>query len=480
MDRRLLIAYSCMASYVATTAEYLKSFKRYSEYDIRYLHVTHDADVSEVNFNEFDAVFHSYCARLCYPGYVSPSYLQALKEFRGARLLAVQDEYEQTNVVRQAIRELGFHAVFTCVPQDSLEFVYPRAMFPKTEFITVLPGYVPSTFSRRRARSIPLARRPIVVGYRGRDIGGQYGRLGFDKLEIGRGMRQICEERAIPHDIETAEDQRIYGEAWYDFLGSCRTTLGTESGSNIFDFDGKLQSTYLELKRSRGGNISFEEFRQYTDPLEGRIQMGQLSPRVFEAAITRTPMVLFTGRYSNVIAPGDHYIELKKDFSNIDSVLSQISDIDGLEKLADRAYAHLISSSKYNYSGFVESVENVISGILDRIRFQRTMIEIAAWRESSEMPFEALSQEREWPTATPRDPLFGQYKLIKKERDYLRAEFASETGRLIKHIGELNTAIGELTRPASLLTRVAKAIVSRLRPQRLAKAIVSRLRPRRL
>ena len=105
--------------------------------------------------------------------------------------------------------------------------------------------------------------------------------------------------------------------------------------------------------------------------------------------------------------------------------------------------------------------------------------EIAAWRASSEMPFEAL-QESEWPTATPRDPLFGQYKLIKKERDYLRAEFASETGRLIKHIGELNTVIGELTRPASLLTRIAKAIVSRLRPRRLAKAIVSRLRPRRL
>src|SRR5262245_37565149 len=324
MDRRLLIAYSCMASHVATTAEYLKSFKRYSEYDVRYLHVTDDANVSDVNLDEFDAVFHSYCARLCFPGYVSPLYARALKDFHGARLVAVQDEYDQTNALRQAIRELGFHTVLTCVPQDSLEFVYPRALFPKTEFITVLTGYVPSSISERHARSIPLAQRPIVIGYRGRDIGGLYGRLGFDKLEIGRRMRQICEERGIPHDIESTEDKRIYGEAWYEFLSYCRVTLGTESGSNIFDFDGKLHSTYQELKRTRGKHIGYEEFRQYTDHLEGCIQMGQLSPRVFEAAITRTPMVLFAGRYSNVIAPGEHYIELKKDFSNIDSVLAQI------------------------------------------------------------------------------------------------------------------------------------------------------------
>jgi hypothetical protein len=459
---------------VSTTAEYLKSFKLYSEYDVRYLHVTQDADVSEVNFDEFDAIFHSYCARLCYPGYVSPSYIQALKNFRGARVLAVQDEYDQTNALRQAIRELEFHAVLTCVPQDSIEFVYPRAMFPDTEFITVLTGYVPSSFSKQRARSIPLARRPIVVGYRGRDIGGRYGRLGFDKLEIGRRMRQICEERGIPHNIETTEDKRIYGEAWYNFLGSCRVTLGTESGSNIFDFDGKLQSTYQELKGARGENISFEEFRQYTDPLEGCIQMGQLSPRVFEAAMTRTPMVLFTGRYSDAIAPGDHYIELKKDFSNIDGVVAQISDVCGLEKLADRAHAHLIVSGKYEYRGFVQTVEDVINGILDRIKFRRPMLEIPRWRE-----FDA-SQEKEWPTAIPQDPLFGQCKRLNKELDFLRAEFLSETGRLIKHIGELNAVIGELRRPSSLSKRVAKAIISRLRPRSIAKVIASRLRHRRI
>ena len=67
---RLLVAYSNSATSVATTMEYLNSFKLYSSYDVAYLHVTHDAEIN-VDLNEFDAVFHSYCARLCFTGYVS-------------------------------------------------------------------------------------------------------------------------------------------------------------------------------------------------------------------------------------------------------------------------------------------------------------------------------------------------------------------------------------------------------------------------
>jgi hypothetical protein len=480
MKKKLLIAYSGTESHVATTTEYLNSFRRFSKYEVRYLVVTHGADVSDVNFNDFDAVLHSYCARLIYPGYVSPSYIEALKSFRGMRLLAVQDEYNRTNALRQMISNLRFHAVLTCVPQDSLEFVYPKASFPETEFITVLTGYVPYRLPSRGAPEIPLAKRPIVVGYRGRDIGGLYGRLGFDKLEIGRRMRQICEERGIPHDIETAEDKRIYGEAWYQFLSRCRTTLGTESGSNIFDFDGNLERIYKEMNLT-GGGIGYDEFRQYTDPLEDRIQMGQLSPRIFEAAITRTPMVLFRGKYSDAIAPGDHYIELKKDFSNIDSVLAQISDLDGLEKLADRAYDHLITSGNYDYRGFVQIVENAIDRTLDRINFQRnpSLTPATGERHLHELP----TGNKEQPTVRPRDPMFTHYRSLlmqyqslerefanetarlNKEVDRLQREFANETARLSKEIDRLNKEIYELTHFRSFLRRVAKAGARRLIPR---------------
>ena len=82
---------------------------------------------------------------------------------------------------------------------------------------------------------LPLAKRPIVVGYRARALPFRFGHLGQEKIKIGRQMRKLCDERGIRCDIEWTEETRIYGAAWYDFIGRCRAMLGSESGSNIFD-----------------------------------------------------------------------------------------------------------------------------------------------------------------------------------------------------------------------------------------------------
>src|SRR5262249_46601006 len=162
-----------------------------------------------------------------------------LAAFRGPKILAVQDEYDQTDKLRAAIKPLGFTTILTCVPQESAEVVYPRDCIGDAELVTVLTGYVPEGIPEGR-KAVPLSERPVSIGYRGRVLGGQYGRLGFEKFEIGRAMRRVCEERGIAHDIEWADDKRIYGPDWYAFLGSCRAVLGSESGCNVFDFDGSI------------------------------------------------------------------------------------------------------------------------------------------------------------------------------------------------------------------------------------------------
>ena len=55
-------------------------------------------------------------------------------------------------------------------------------------------------------------------------------------------MRELCEARGIPHDIEWSDEKRLYGDAWYEFTGSCRANLGSETGSNVFDLDGSIES----------------------------------------------------------------------------------------------------------------------------------------------------------------------------------------------------------------------------------------------
>ena len=351
---RLLITYSMWSNFTPTILEYLLAPKQFSRFDVSYAHVTHGA-VLDFDLNSFDIVFNNYCARFVTDGLVSESYRRALKGFSGLKVMAAQDEYDQTNKLRAALREQGFHVLLTCVPPEFWSCVYPRSEIGDLQLIHVLTGYVPELAAN--VSVTPLKNRPVLIGYRGGYVGARYGRLTFEKTEIGRRMRELCEERGIRHDIATDPQSRIYGRAWYDFIGSCRAVLGSESGSNVFDFDGSIAQKYCELEVQLGRPVTYDEFRIYTDSIEKEFDIGQISPRIFEYAIMRTPMILFRGRYSGIIEPDTHYIPLEKDFSNVDQVLKRLNDIPVLEALADRAYEHLVASGRFSYRSFAQMLE---------------------------------------------------------------------------------------------------------------------------
>src|SRR5262249_13653120 len=134
-------------------------------------------------------------------------------------------------------------------------------------------------------------------------------------------MQAICAERGVAANISVNEEDRIYGPKWFEFLGDCRAVLGTESGSNVFDFDGTLK-TAIDSYLSDHPDADFETIHAlFLSGRDGEIKMNQVSPRIFEAAAANTAMILFEGDYSGVVKPWTHFIPLKKDFSNIDEVL---------------------------------------------------------------------------------------------------------------------------------------------------------------
>ena len=388
--RRVLVAYSIPSTYVQTTRDYLLALKDNSRFDVDFVHATFGALI-DADFDAYDAVFNNYCVRHCFTQMPSPDYAEKLKRYRGVKVMAVQDEYNLTETLRKAIEEIGFDVVLTCVPQNQLDYVYPRERFPNTRFETVFTGYAPSEWTR--ALPYPrMADRPIALGYRGRDIGGQYGRLGYEKYEIGRRMKEICAAAGVAHDIAVDEDSRIYGEAWFDFIGSCRAMLGSESGSNIFDFDGEIERRFHEMTAKAGGvRPSYDEFRPFVEKRENEIDMGQISPRVFECAAMRTAMVLFRGRYSDALEPDLHYIALEKDFSNAAEVLARLEDIPALEAMTQRAYDHLIGSGRFGYRAFVARIDDLIE---DAARARG----VEAKASPPPTPAPGL---RRWPTVAP-------------------------------------------------------------------------------
>lgn len=176
-------------------------------------------------------------------------------------------------------------------------------------------------------------------------------------------------------DVSVRESDRIYGKEWPTFLGRCRAVLGTASGASIVDFDGKVENATTEYLIANPAASYDEIFDKILAPYEGKVVIDTISPRVFEAAVTRTAQILFESPYAGVIEPWVHYIPLKRDFSNMAEVAELIRDDTWLEKLTDQAHADLVDSGRYSYARLVRLVDDVLieEVVRQRIKGDRTV-----------------------------------------------------------------------------------------------------------
>jgi len=365
----VLVLYDDRSTHVATTREHLESFSEYSKHDVSFVIATNDA-VYSCSIEHFDVVIVHYTVRLRFTWHLAAGFADALANYDGYTVLFIQDEYEHTETARNWIEKLNVDLVFTCVPDEFREAVYPTERFPGVEFIQNLTGYVPTRLEGSTGIK-PLAERTNVIGYRGRPLPYWYGTLGQEKLRIGVEMRRLCEERGVAVDIEWDESKRIYGPDWYEWLQTSRATLGTESGANVFDDYGEIESairTALEAKPE----LRFEDvFEKHIAPHEGRVRMNQISPRVFESIAARTALILFEGNYSGIIQPDVHFIPLKKDFSNIDKVLATVQDDERVSRMVERAYSDVIESGAWSYRTFVRRVDDALDARVKPARSHR-------------------------------------------------------------------------------------------------------------
>ena len=62
------------------------------------------------------------------------------------------------------------------------------------------------------------------------------------------------------------------------------------------------------------------------------------------------------GQYNGILKPDRHYLELKRDFSNLDEVLVRVKRDQERQEMVSRAYRDIVESGLYTYQSFVELV----------------------------------------------------------------------------------------------------------------------------
>jgi len=251
----------------------------------------------------------------------------------------------------ELVRELGAQYVATQLLLDTGEYLYGDTG------ATVLA--VPHALNPNAYESeIPNPLRPIDIGFRGARY---LPHVGDDERN-----RIIDYFATIAFDPPLAVDVRLntsYGRrGWARFLNECKATVAAEAGSpEVRRDDAILEHT----ERERGVSSRDLRLRARLRPihryvprpaknlarraanrLAGRVERPEppssiamppvttgegrsgkcVSSRHFDAIGTETALIMFPGRYNDLLVADEHYLCLNTDFSNVDDVLRRFRD----------------------------------------------------------------------------------------------------------------------------------------------------------
>jgi hypothetical protein len=132
--------------------------------------------------------------------------------------------------------------------------------------------------------------------------------------------------------------------------------IGCESGTSIVDPTGKIKEA-VDQYVERYPTASFEEIEAQCFPgADGMHVLNAISPRHLEVCATRSCQILVEGDYDSILLPNIHYIPVKKDLSNLSSILASLGNEARRLRIVENAYRDIVASGKYTYRTMVHQI----------------------------------------------------------------------------------------------------------------------------
>jgi hypothetical protein len=345
----------------SSVEDHLYSFERFSGQRVFYVNLAVRSIPKRLLRTRFDVVvFHTSLLSSRWVMWLWRRVVsRALALPRGdeVRVAFPQDEFLRSKLVSEFAADADVDMIFSVAPETEWAKLYPDVDRERVSFHRVLTGYLDEdTLDRVAGLSRPLDDRPLELGYRAYPVPPWLGRHGMLKGTVAEQVRAAAVPRGLAVDISTLLSDTFYGDDWFRFLAQCRYQLGVEGGASVLDADGSIKER-TEAFLAHNPEASFEQTEAACFPgHDGEIALFALSPRHLEACATRTCQVLLEGTYNGVLRPGMHYIELKRDLSNLEDVLDTVERDDLRGEIVERAYQDVVASGRYTYRSFVEEV----------------------------------------------------------------------------------------------------------------------------
>ena len=336
-----------------TTIDHLESFREHlPNADVQYLHFQQplpkeleeiSPDVFIVNYD-----FLNYRFTPLWP-YIKNRHKKIAQ--RSGKVVAIaQDDFWANKLLDNWCMDWDVDRILTPISND-LDVLYPRSIKTK-EFRTALTGYVKSGPIPQTAL---LRDRPIDLGQRVRDMPPHLGRLAQAKSKQAVVMATAATSAGFKVDVSTRVEDSFIGAAWFDFLSSCKFTVGMKGGASLHDPYG-LTHTKVQAYLARHPEASFDEIeRKCFKGKDMKHEFTAISPRLFESSMAGTCQILQRDDYLGVLEPWRDYIPLERNFSNVNEVVSTMKDLDKCQEIVTNARIALVDSQMFDYSQLVES-----------------------------------------------------------------------------------------------------------------------------
>ncbi len=279
---------------------------------------------------------------------LNPKSSLQIRFFNGIKVATVQDEQRSGYERLAFLNGLGINHLFSVAPHELYEILYPSHVrnFSISELLT---GYVTEEHLRRLQKSKGLGDRPYDVVYRGRKLPEWYGHLGDLKWKISDRLAHRAESNRLRVNVSYREEDRIYGQDWFEFLESGVIAVGTPSGSSFLDLFGKHSETsnYIDPVIMDDG-----------DPINANYTA--ISPKIFDYIASRNLLALTPGDYSNLIEPRKHFMELDEAANNIEEILEFSSTKSG-EDMIDSAVNEILLNPRFHLREYSRQIDLIFS-----------------------------------------------------------------------------------------------------------------------
>jgi hypothetical protein len=350
---KVLVIHALRPTSRQTTIDHLLSFKEHLPHaDVQYLHFQQPlpTEIGEVS-PDLLIVNYDYLNYRFSP--LWPYIKRRHKEIadRSGKVVAiVQDDFWANRLLDDWCMHWDVDRILTPIDNDR-DVLYPKSIKHK-EFCTGLTGYVKSA-------AVPptplLSERPIDLGQRVREMPPHLGRIAQSKARQAVVMADAARKDGFVVDVSTRVEDSFIGKAWFDFLASCKFTVGMKGGASLNDPYGLIH-TKVQSYLARHPNASFDEIeRRCFRGKDMKHQFTAISPRLFESAMAGTCQILERNEYLGILEPWRDYIPLESDYSNINAVLDAMKDLAQCQEIVSNARRVLVESELFDYSHLVKT-----------------------------------------------------------------------------------------------------------------------------